>query len=97
MKLSLDEVQHIAHLARLELSSDELQRYQSQLSAILEHVAILQELDTSMVAPTSSVLPLHAPLREDEVRPGLTTVKALQNSPRQEQNQFRVPPVLDES
>ena len=65
MKLSLDEVQHIAHLARLELSSDELQRYQSQLSAILDYVAVLQELDTSMVEPTSSVLPQQAPLRED--------------------------------
>lgn len=97
MKLSLDEVQHIAHLARLELSADELRRYQSQLSAILDHVAILQELDTSMVAPTSSVLPQHAPLREDKIQPGLTTAKALQNAPHQEQNQFKVPPVLDES
>ncbi len=97
MKLTLEEVQHIAHLARLELSSDELQRYQSQLSAILDHVAVLQELDTSLVPPTSSVLPQHAPLREDEIRPGLTTAKALQNSSHQEQNQFKVPPVLDES
>jgi aspartyl-tRNA(Asn)/glutamyl-tRNA(Gln) amidotransferase subunit C len=97
MKLSIEEVQHIAHLARLELSSEEIQRYQGQLSSILDYIAMLQELDTSSVPPTSSVLPFSAPLRDDLSRQGLSTAKALQNAPSQEQNQFKVPPVLDES
>lgn len=97
MTLSIEEVQNIAHLARLELSSDEVSRYQSQLSAILDYISMLQELDTSMIPPTSSVLPGSTVLREDEVRRGLSTAKALQNAPNQEQNQFKVPPVLDES
>jgi len=97
MKLSIEEVKHIAHLARLDLTNEEIQRYQGQLSSILDYIAMLQELDTSDVPPTSSVLPLSSPLREDIAHPGLSTAKALQNAPSQEQNQFKVPPVLDES
>jgi aspartyl-tRNA(Asn)/glutamyl-tRNA(Gln) amidotransferase subunit C len=97
MKLSIDEVKHIAHLARLDLTNEEIQRYQGQLSSILDYITMLQELDTSDVPPTSSVLPQSSPLREDMAHPGLSTEKALKNAPSQEQNQFKVPPVLDES
>jgi len=97
MTLNLKEVEHIALLARLELSPDEKARYQQQLSAILDHVAQLQALDTSRIQTTSSVLPPIARLRADEPLPGLSTEQALQNAPAAEKDQFRVPPVLDES
>jgi aspartyl-tRNA(Asn)/glutamyl-tRNA(Gln) amidotransferase subunit C len=95
MTLSLKEVDHIALLARLDLSQEEKERYQQQLSAILDHVAKLQKLDTGHIEPTSSMLPPHTVLREDEPREGLSTQQALQNAPAAEKNQFRVPPVLD--
>ncbi len=95
MKLTLEEVQHIAELARLELTPEEEELYQQQLSAILEYAARLQQLDTTGIAPTASVLPPHSGLRVDEVRPGLTTDAALRNAPQVEQSQFRVPPVLE--
>jgi aspartyl-tRNA(Asn)/glutamyl-tRNA(Gln) amidotransferase subunit C len=95
MSLTRKEVEHIALLARLDLSEQELEHYAVQLSAILENVAALQELDTAHIPPTSSVLPPHSRLREDEIRPGLDTKAALRNAPDQQQDQFRVPPVFD--
>jgi aspartyl-tRNA(Asn)/glutamyl-tRNA(Gln) amidotransferase subunit C len=95
MSLTLQEVEHIALLARLELSSDEKKRYQQQLSDILDHVAQLQKLDTSNISPSSSVLPQGAILREDEPKKGLETKKALENSPSVEADQFKVPPVME--
>ncbi len=95
MSLSRKEVEHIALLARLELSEEELEQYQGQLSAILEHVAALQELDTSKIPPTSSVLPPRSRLRVDEPQHGLDTDRAIQNAPDPVENQFRVPPVLE--
>ena len=95
MTLTLKEVDHIALLARLELTQEEKERYQQQLSAILDHVAQLQKLDTSEIKVTSSVLPPRSRLREDEPKKGLTTSEALKNAPSAENDQFRVPPVLD--
>lgn len=95
MKLTLEQVQHIAELARLELTAEEKERYRQQLSAILEYAARLQSLDTSGIPPTSSVLPPRSVLREDEPRPGLPLEEVLRNAPQTEQEQFRVPPVLE--
>ena len=95
MKLSLAEVEHIAQLARLELSTEEKQRYQQQLSAILDYAASLQALDTEGIAPTASVLPERSVLRADEARAGLSLVDVLRNAPQSENDQFRVPPVLE--
>lgn len=95
MALTREEVEHIANLARLELSEAEKNRYREQLSAILEYAARLQELDTSGIQPTSSVLPERTALRPDEPVPGLTQEELLRNAPRVEKGQFRVPPVLD--
>lgn len=92
--LTLQEVEHIAALARLELSSKEKERFRRQLSAILEYAARLQELDTSGIPPTSSVLPVRSVLRPDAVEAGLGLDELLQNAPHTENNQFRVPPVL---
>jgi len=97
MPLSEKEVQQIAQLARLTLDQEEVARYQEQLSAILDYIKMLSELDTSDIPATSSVLPMDAPLRADHARKGITIAQALMNAPRQEMDQFKVPPVLDES
>ncbi len=95
MTLTLREVEHIAALARLDLSESEKERYREQLSAILDYVDQLQKLDTSKIEPTSSVLPSRSRLREDKPHRGLTVEEVLENAPDREQNQFRVPPVLE--
>ncbi len=92
-RLTRDEVKHIAALAHLELSAAELTLYQEQLSAILEHAARLQTLDTDAIPPTASVLPLRTVLRDDEPGPTLPTDEALANAPAVRQNCFVVPPV----
>jgi aspartyl-tRNA(Asn)/glutamyl-tRNA(Gln) amidotransferase subunit C len=95
MSLTPEEVDHIALLARLDLSNAEKELYREQLSSILDHVARLQKLDTRHISPTSSVLPPRSRLREDEIKTGLSKDKALQNAPDETRGQFRVPPVLD--
>jgi aspartyl-tRNA(Asn)/glutamyl-tRNA(Gln) amidotransferase subunit C len=94
MPLTLDEVRHIAQLARLKLTADEEQRYASQLSDILDHVQRLQSVDTSQLSPTSSVLPLAAPLRPDVSRPGTARDALLSNAADVDDGMYRVPPVL---
>ena len=95
MSLTIAEVEHIAELARLELTQVEKERYRQQLSAVLEYIAHLQELDTADIPPTSSVLPARTALRSDHARQGLTPQALLKNAPDAEDNQFRVPPVLE--
>jgi aspartyl-tRNA(Asn)/glutamyl-tRNA(Gln) amidotransferase subunit C len=95
MTLTLQEVDHIADLARLSLSAEEKARYREQLSAILDYAARLQALDTSGIPPTSSVLSTRSVLRNDESRPGLSREELLRNAPLTENSQFRVPPILE--
>ncbi|NTV36061.1 MAG: Asp-tRNA(Asn)/Glu-tRNA(Gln) amidotransferase subunit GatC [Anaerolineaceae bacterium] len=95
MSLTLKEVDHIAELARLQLTPEEKERYRKQLSAILEYAARLQELDTSGIPPTSSVLPPRSHLRPDEAAAGLDIQQVLQNAPQSEKRQFKVPPVME--
>ncbi len=95
MPISVEEVRHIANLARLKLSPDEEVRYAEQLSAVLDYAARLNQIDTSHISPTSSVLPFDAPLREDKPRPSPPRERMLANAPEQEKGLFRVPPVLD--
>ena len=95
MKLTLEEVMHIADLARIRLTSQEMARYAEQLSDILDYAARLQAIDTSGIPPTSSVLPARSKLRPDEPRPGLSLRDALRNAPEIEEDQFRVPPILE--
>ena len=95
MTLNIDEVEHIAELARLTLTDDEIARYSDQLSAILEYFSILQKLETTDISPTSSVFAGRNVLRPDEPRPGLSEEDLLRNAPDAEANQFRVPPVLE--
>ncbi|MFA9403382.1 MAG: Asp-tRNA(Asn)/Glu-tRNA(Gln) amidotransferase subunit GatC [Anaerolineales bacterium] len=95
MSLTVDEVRHIANLARLKLTPEEERRYAQQLSSILESAARLLEVDTAQIPPTSTVLPLRAPLRPDIPRPCPPREKMLSNAPETEAGMFRVPPVLE--
>lgn len=93
-RISLDEVRHVAHLARLELSDDELTVLQGELSALLEHVEQIRRLDTSDVKEMSHPLPLENVLRPDERRPGLSREEALAAAPATEEGRFAVPSIL---
>jgi aspartyl-tRNA(Asn)/glutamyl-tRNA(Gln) amidotransferase subunit C len=95
MALTLEEVRHIAQLARLDLTHEEEERYREQLSAILEYAARLAQVDTSAIPPTASVLPLDAPLREDVPRISASREGIVRNAPVSEEDMFRIPPVLD--
>jgi aspartyl-tRNA(Asn)/glutamyl-tRNA(Gln) amidotransferase subunit C len=95
MKLSHAEVEHIAKLARLELTEEEKVRYGGQLSAILDHVAELQKLDTASIPPMTAVFSGDSHLRLDKSRPSLATDVLLQSAPAHEQDQFRIPPVFE--
>lgn len=93
--LTLQEVEYIARLARLTLNDEEKERFCHQLSAILDYAARLQALNTGNILPTFSVLPPQNVLRSDEVQHSLDTEDILRNAAEIENNQFRVPPVLD--
>ena len=95
MKITRQEVEHIAKLARLELTEEEKDRYQAQLSQILDYAARLQEIDTEGIPPTASVLPARSVLRQDETCPALKLEDVLRNASKTEQQQFKVPPVLE--
>jgi aspartyl-tRNA(Asn)/glutamyl-tRNA(Gln) amidotransferase subunit C len=91
MAISRDEVVHVARLARLELSEEELDRFAGQLDAILEAVGKVSELDLSDVEPTMHPLALSNVWAEDERRPSLPVEEALANAPDREDDAFRVP------
>ena len=95
MSLTLEEVKHIANLARLQLSDEELQKYQHQLSDILDYAVMLQKIDTSNIPPTSSMLIDRLELREDTPSTCLKAEELMANAPQFEESQFRVPPVLE--
>jgi aspartyl-tRNA(Asn)/glutamyl-tRNA(Gln) amidotransferase subunit C len=95
MSLTLDQVRHVALLARLALTEEELQQYQKQLSAILDAVATLDELDTSNVEPTSHATMAQAFFREDAVLPSLPPEKGLSNAPAKVGSSFAVPKIIE--
>jgi len=95
MSLTLGEVEHIAALARLELSEEQKTLYREQLSAILDYVARLQQLDTENVPPMTGASVARMPLRSDEARPSLSGEELLANAPEKEANQFKIPPVFE--
>ena len=97
MTLSRQEVAHVARLARLALSEEELDRYTVQLAAVLEHAADVEALDTSGVPPTAHPLELLNVLRADEVRPSLDRDEVLAMAPEAEDGRFRVPRILGEA
>jgi aspartyl-tRNA(Asn)/glutamyl-tRNA(Gln) amidotransferase subunit C len=95
LAISREEVEHVALLARLGLSDAELRTLADQLSAILDHMRVINQLDTSDIPPTAQVIPLRNVMRADEPRPSLPVADVLQNAPDQDGGYFRVPPVLD--
>ena len=90
MSLSRADVEHVASLARLELTSDEVESLREQLSSILGHIAVLDRLDTSAIPPTAQVVALTNVLREDVVQASLLPGAVLSNAPRQEDGFFEV-------
>ena len=90
MKLTIDEVRHVADLARLGLSDDELEAMATQLSTILAYIDKLEQIDTSAISPTAQVGDLKDVMRDDEVGPCLTPVEALANAPSRDGDFFRV-------
>jgi aspartyl-tRNA(Asn)/glutamyl-tRNA(Gln) amidotransferase subunit C len=96
--LSRSDVEHVAHLARLGLSEEEVSQLEGQLNHILEQFAVLSELDTDAIPPTARVIELENVLRDDEVRASLSVEEALANAPARSGDHFVVPAVLgDES
>lgn len=96
MSIDRKTVDNTAMLARLALSEDERQRLEEQLSSILEHIAVLQEADTSQVPPTAQVLPLSNVMTSDAPRPSDSPATMLANAPTREDDYIRVRAVLDE-
>jgi len=95
MKLSREEVLHIARLARLGLTDAEVDKLGEQLSNILENFEILQQVDTSGVPPTAQSIDLQNVMRRDEIAPSLPPEDILANAPRKEGDCFRVRAVLE--
>lgn len=95
MKLSREEVLHIARLARLGLTEEDVDKFREQLSNILENFEILRQVDTTDVPPTAQSIALQNVMRDDEVTPSLAPEDILANAPRREGDCFRVWAVLE--
>jgi len=97
MALTRQEVEHIAELAKLGLSAKEIDRFQEQLSAILDYAAVLQQLDTEGIPPTARVLGTSNVMRTDVVGPSLAVEDVLANAPSRRDGYFCVPLVIEEA
>ena len=93
--LTRDQVEHVAELAKLALTDQEIETYREQLSAILAHAAVLESLDTEAIAPTATVLPLRSIFRTDEVNASLSQSDALANAPAKREGYFQVKAILE--
>jgi aspartyl-tRNA(Asn)/glutamyl-tRNA(Gln) amidotransferase subunit C len=96
-RLSREDVLHVARLARLTLTDEEVELFTDQLAAVLAHAADVAALDTSGVPPTAHPLPLQNVFRDDEVRPSLDRDEVLAQAPAAEEGRFRVPRILGEA
>jgi aspartyl-tRNA(Asn)/glutamyl-tRNA(Gln) amidotransferase subunit C len=94
--LSRKDVDHVAHLARLGLTEDELERLEGQLNHILDQYSALAQLDTEHIAPTAQTIQVENILREDLVRPSLSAEEILTGAPERQGDYFVVPPILGE-
>jgi len=94
MSLTRDDVRHVASLARLGLSDEELDTLKDQLSSILGHIEVLSELDTESIPPTAQVVPLTNVFRPDEVRPSLPQEAVIALAPRHRDGFIEVGAVL---
>lgn len=96
-RISRSDVEHVAMLARLALTDDELEQLTGELGAIVEYAAEVSSLDTADVPPTAHPLPLVNVFRTDDPRPGLDRDEVLSQAPAAEDGQFRVPRILGEA
>lgn len=96
MTLTRADVEHVARLARLQLPAGELERMREQLSAILDYMTMLQEVNVEGVPPTIQVTGLYSVMRPDEVQPALSQAQALQNAPDHCEGMFRVKGVFED-
>jgi aspartyl-tRNA(Asn)/glutamyl-tRNA(Gln) amidotransferase subunit C len=96
MTIDREAVDHVARLARLDLSEEERERMKEELTQILEHVERIQNLDLDGVEPTSHTVPLANVLRPDEIGPSLPQDVALANAPEAEDGRFRVPRIVED-
>jgi aspartyl-tRNA(Asn)/glutamyl-tRNA(Gln) amidotransferase subunit C len=96
-QITRDDVAHVAHLARLTLSEDELDRFTQQLAAVLDHATDVEALEIDDVPPTARPFPLVNVMRPDQVGPTLEPGEVLSQAPAAEDDQFRVPPILGEA
>jgi len=94
MKITKKEVEHVADLARLSLSDDELEKMTGQLDTILSYMDTLNTLDTSQVEPTTHVFSVSNAFREDVVQESLSQADAVKNGPQQDSQFFQVPRVI---
>lgn len=94
-RISIDQVKHVADLARLAITDEEAEMFAKQLDAIITFAEQLNELDTENVPPTSHVLDMRNVMREDIPEPGLPREEVLKNAPNQQDGQFRVPAILE--
>ncbi|HHY73724.1 MAG TPA: Asp-tRNA(Asn)/Glu-tRNA(Gln) amidotransferase subunit GatC [Bacillus bacterium] len=94
-RISIEQVKHVAHLARLAVTEEEAEQFTSHLDAIIEYAELLNELDTENVEATTHVLDIKNILREDTVRNWLSQEEALKNAPEQRDGQFRVPSIIE--
>ncbi len=95
MSLSYEQVKHIAWLARLGLSDEEVERFSLQLSNILENIEILQQVDTANVPPATHTIPLQNVLRKDDVAESYSQSEVLSNAPKQAEKCFKVQAILE--
>mgnify|MGYP003316818317 CR=1 FL=1 len=93
-RIKREDVEHVARLARISLSNDEIDRFTVQLGDILDHAADIEALDVGDVPPTSHPLPVANVLRRDEMRPSIDRNEFLSQAPASQAGRFRVPPVL---
>jgi len=96
-RISREDIAHVAALARLQLTDDELDRFTVQLGAVLDHAADVAALDTDGVPPTAHPIPLVNVLRDDVAVPGLDHDEVLAQAPAVEDGRFRVPRILGEA
>jgi aspartyl-tRNA(Asn)/glutamyl-tRNA(Gln) amidotransferase subunit C len=95
MKISREEVEHVARLARLALPAEELEAMTGQMDAILGYVDKLNELDTEGIEPTAHAVPMENAFRADEVKPSIGIERAQQNAPATDGSCFKVPKVIE--
>lgn len=94
MKISREQVEHVAKLARLELVEEEILTYTQQLNSILDYAAMLEGINTEDIVPTAHAVPLYNVLREDEVKPSMDREKVLANAPDSDEGFFKVPRIV---